>query len=137
MEGILADADVEGQLEVLVGIIHSTMWREFWEHLRIRVYSFEELGLTSNAADVFVWRACQRRQIVLVTDNRNKHGDDSLEATLLRENHPNHLPVFTLSNARRIRIMKDKAFAAATAEKMIQYLLDIERLRGTGRLYLP
>lgn len=120
---------------MLIGIVQGTMWRDFWEHLNIHVFSFDELELRADASDVRVWRTCQERQIVLVTGNRNKRGRDSLEATLLRENDATKLPVFTLSNARRV--LRSTTHAAAVAEKMLVYLLDIERLRGAGRLYLP
>jgi hypothetical protein len=45
------------------------------------------------------------------------------------------LPVITLADSRRI--YKDRAYAQHTAEALLEYLIDIESLRGTGRLYIP
>ena len=135
MKGILADADVRGHVGVLVQIVLSPAWREFWDHLSIQEFSFEELGLTIELADSLVCRACQVNDIVLITGNRNKRGPDSLEATLRRENDATKLPVFTLSDARRVS--KNKTYANSVVEKLVEYLLEIDRYRGTGRLYLP
>jgi hypothetical protein len=135
MKGILADADVRGHVGVLVQIVLSPAWREFWDYLAIQEFSFEELGLTIQSPDSLVWRACQDNEIVLITGNRNKRGPNSLEATLLRENDVTRLPVLTLSDARRVS--KNKSYANTVVEKLVEYLLEIDRYRGTGRLFLP
>jgi hypothetical protein len=31
----------------------------------------------------------------------------------------------------------DKSYAKQTAEKALEYLMDIEKYRGAGRLYIP
>ena len=117
------------------GFFRVPPWREFWHRLGIQAFSFEELGLTFESPDSLVWRACQVNDIVLITGNRNKRGPDSLEATLLRENDATKLPVLTLSDARRVS--KNKTYANSVVEKLIEYLLEIDRYRGSGRLYLP
>ena len=55
--------------------------------------------------------------------------------TIRNENTPECLPVFTFADSERIR--HDKAYAARAAEQLLQYLLDIDQVRGCGRLYLP
>lgn len=81
---------------------------------------------------------CQHKELVLITANRNHDGEDSLEATIRRENTPHSLPVLTLADADRILfILFDPVYADHVAEKLLQYLLEIDLVRGTGRLYLP
>jgi hypothetical protein len=82
-----------------------------------------------------VWEACQREQVILLTANRNDAGPDSLEATLQQYNTPTSLPVFTLANEQRV--LRDRLYAAAVADRLLEFLFDIDRYRGTGRLYVP
>jgi hypothetical protein len=135
MEGLLADADVRGHFAVILRVMQSSEWRMFWDHLGIKTYSFEALGLSLKTSDAEVWRTCQKRNLVLVTGNRNQDGPDSLEATLRQENEAASLPVFTLSDARRVS--RSKNYASRVAQRLLEYLLDIEKYRGAGRLYLP
>jgi hypothetical protein len=136
MPGILADINVQGQVDLLRHILESEYWREVWVGLATPIYTFGEVGLSRTSPDSVVWRLCQQRQLVLVTANRNMEAPDSLEATIQNENTPNCLPVFTLADAEEIR--HSKAYAERVVERMLEYLLDMEeKYRGTGRLYLP
>ncbi|MCI0638326.1 MAG: hypothetical protein L0Y72_25545 [Gemmataceae bacterium] len=60
---------------------------------------------------------------------------DSLEATIQTRNTPTSLPVFTIANVPHLQASKD--YAERVIEKLLDSLLRIEALRGTGRLYLP
>lgn len=82
-----------------------------------------------------MWRKCQSNQLILVTANRNAKGQDSLEATIRQLNTPDSLPVITLANARRL--MHGKKYAERAANKLLEYLFDIDVHRGSGRLYIP
>jgi len=73
--------------------------------------------------------------MILVTANRNAEGPDSLEATLRSQNTTSSLPVFTFANARKV--LNSRKYADRVAAQLLDYLLDIDRVRGTGRLYLP
>jgi hypothetical protein len=135
MKGIVADNDIRKHWALLLGRIQSEQWREFWISLNLTVETFETLGLPENVADATLWHRCQERQIILITNNRNQDRPDSLEATIRIHNKSSDLPVLTLANARRF--LHDKEYAERVAEQLLRYLLDIEGLRGTGRLYLP
>ena len=50
-------------------------------------------------------------------------------------NTPDSLPVFTVSDPARFGA--DSAYDARLARDLIEYLIGIDRLRGTGRLFLP
>src|SRR5438128_1126105 len=80
MRAIMADNDVTGHLKTLVLIWNSPEWQQLWEALALPVVTFEELGLSRTALDLDLWQECQRRQIVLVTGNRNRDDETSLEA---------------------------------------------------------
>jgi hypothetical protein len=135
MPAILADHDVEGQVQVLLRLLASTEWQAIWNALAIRVESFASLGVPANTPDAELWRTCQTRQIVLITGNRNQAGSESLEAVLQRDNTPTSLPVLTIGAPHRILSSRD--YAHRVVERLLEYLIDVENLRGTGRLYLP
>jgi len=131
----MADHDVEGQFRAVVAFIERGLWRQLWVDLDIRVEPFAALDLAEDAPDVLVWHACQKRGVLLFTANRNQESDDSLEATLRRDNTPNSLPIFTLASVQRFA--KSREYAERVALRLLEYLLEIDAHRGTGRLYLP
>jgi len=135
MKAILADADIQGHWRVILTHLDSAEWREIWVSLGLKVETFASLGLAIDAPDRLIWELCQERETILLTNNRNQEGPDSLEATLRAHNTATSLPVFTLASAERILHSKD--YADRVAEQLLRYLLDIDNIRGTGRLYLP
>ena len=126
MKALMADNDVGGPLLTIL---------EIWESLSLLVVTFEEIGMPRTAADVDLWRECQRREIVLVTGNRNRRDETSLEATLQAFGTARSLPVFTLADPRRVP--EERPYAGRVAVRLLQYLMEIDNIRGTGRLYLP
>jgi hypothetical protein len=99
------------------------------------VESFHSLGLDTRTPDSVLWRLCQEQEIVLITGNRNKEGDDSLEATMERENTALSLPVLTIADPQRVAF--DRAYAERAAIRVLDFLLDLEKNRGAMRLYVP
>ena len=132
MPGIIADHNMSGHFEVLVRILGTGSWNEIWKEMGIDIVSFEDFGLSPDASDVDLWHACQRHEVVLVTANRNKAGPDSLEAT---SNDISSLPVLTVSNADQILLIRQ--YATRVVRQLLEFLFDLDNLRGTGRLYLP
>lgn len=135
MTGILADVNIQGHIDFLFDLLTSHAWNEFWEALGIRYATFADVGLDTETADAEVWQACQDQGFVLVTSNRNKKGPDSLEATIRDRLTAKSLPVLTLSDAERFRT--DRDYADRVVASLLEILLEIDSLRGTGRLYLP
>jgi hypothetical protein len=135
MLSVMADHDVEGQVRLLLRVLMSDEWREFWLELGYQVDSFESLGIAVNTADDELWRLCQERDIVLITGNRNREGAVSLEATIERLGRPESLPVLTIGEPNRI--FSSREYAHQAADRLLEYLDGIDNLRGTGRLYLP
>jgi hypothetical protein len=93
------------------------------------------LGLQPDASDRELWEVCQREHVVLLTANRNDEGPDSLAATIQQYNTPHSLPVFTFANDQRV--LRDRPYAEVVADRLLEFLFDIDSYRGTGRLYLP
>jgi hypothetical protein len=135
MAAILADINVQGHVEVLIQICQSDFLKEIWSSLDVSVVSFEHLGLSRDDPDRLVWQACQQQDALLITRNRNSIGPESLEATIRAMNSASCMPVITLVHPDRI--LKNKAYADRIVERLLETLLNIENLRGTGRLYLP
>ena len=135
VNGILADANCEGQLTLLLRLFQEGWRRDVWEALSLTPVSFADLGLQADASDRDVWEACQRARVVLLTANRNDEGPESLEATIQQHNTTESLPVFTLANDQRV--LRDRSYTEAVADRLLEFLFDVDSYRGTGRLYVP
>ena len=135
MKGILADVHMRGFIPALVREMKSEYWADYWKYVGPAFYDFEDVGLTATSTDLEIWHVCQREQLVLITDNRSQHTEDSLETAIRTFNKPGSLPVFTVSDLDRLG--KSRTYADKVVEQIYDYLLDIDRVRGAGRLYLP
>ena len=135
MKGILADVNIQGHVDLLVVLMQAEPWKLFWDHLHLKYAHFAEFGLAPKAPDSLVWETCQKEELVLITDNRNKKGLDSLEATIQTRNTPTSLPVFTVANVPHLRASRD--YADRVIDKLLDSMFQIDALRGTGRLFLP
>jgi hypothetical protein len=136
LKGLLMDVHVERHTRYLIRLLQKDdVWKEIWDGLHCQLLTLGDCGLDLSAPDVLIWDCCQREQFVLVTANRNSAGPDSLGETIKNRNVPTSLPVLTLANLRRIQ--GDPSYAWRTSIMLLQYLEDIEDVRGAGRLYVP
>ena len=135
MLGLLADVNFRGQLQALLRICNSPAWQDVWASLGVSVRSFEDIGLLDDASDATVWACCQSEGIVLVTDNRNQKGPDSLDATIRMRTLPSSLPVVTIANTKRV--LRDRRYAERVAVRLMEVLIDIDLYRGVGRIFIP
>ena len=135
VRGILADINIQGQVQLLVALMRGEPWREFWEDLQLTSYTFADLGLARDTPDNVIWTLCQEQELLLVTNNRNAEALDSLETTIRLHNLPSSLPILTIADAERLRHSRE--YADRVIEKLLDVLMRVEALRGTGRLYLP
>ncbi len=132
---ILADNNVEGHVQALVRVCSSREWADVWASLACQIDSFEGLGVPHETIDSELWQLCQEQGIVLITGNRNADGPTSLEVTIRAFRTDKSLPVITISDPDRL--LRDQNYAQTAAAKLLEHLWDLERLRGTGRLYIP
>jgi hypothetical protein len=135
VKGILADINIQGHVDLLVILKQAEPWKLFWDHLGLPYFHFAEIGLVPESLDSVVWETCQKEELVLITDNRNEKDPDSLEATIQTRNTPSSLPVFTIANVPHLRASRE--YADRVIDKLLDALLRIDTVRGTGRLYLP
>jgi hypothetical protein len=103
--------------------------------LNVQFVRFGDLGLAQEAPDADVWRICQREGLILVTANRNQKRVDSLEATIRQEGSPESLPVLTVSDQEALRV--DLEYARRVSIRILEYVLDVDKILGAGRLYVP
>jgi hypothetical protein len=135
VKGILADNNVVGQVAYLVRQMQIEPWAEFWRHLGLILRRFEDVGLEATSKDNEIWRLCQEQELMLITDNRNRDTPDSLEAAIRDFITPESLPVFTIGDLDRFG--DDRDYVERIVRTLYDYLLRIDEVRGTGRLYLP
>jgi hypothetical protein len=135
VKGLLADVNTRGPVDYLVQHMRAEPWAEFWRHLGLTLFHFEDVGLTPTSTDLEIWHRCQADQLVFITNNRNARSPDSLELTIREYNQPDSLPVFTIANLDKFRT--SRPYAERLLERLYDYLLRIDSVRGTGRLYLP
>lgn len=135
MTQLLVDVNIEGHAKRLMARMKADYWREFWDHLKITLLRFRDIGLSHDAADSEVFQFCQLHAFYLLTDNRNEDHVDSLEATIRQQNTPSHLPVFTISDPDRM--FRGNDYLERVVESLYDYLLRADTLAGVGRIYLP
>jgi len=64
VKGILADNNAEGHLDILLRVLLSDFWVEFRNELNVPVLTFDDLGLSRDVDDAFLWRTCQCEQVL-------------------------------------------------------------------------
>jgi hypothetical protein len=132
---ILIDANIEGHGLHIWMRMQTAPWREMTAALDVTFRTFRQVGLDPATPDAVIWRFCQAHRHYLLTSNRNEDSEDSLEATLRREGTPTSLPVFTLPVPDRV--YSSPSFLERVVDKLLDYILFADNIRGTGRLYLP
>jgi hypothetical protein len=132
---LLADANIQGQVDLLASSMQADAWHEFWVYLDLRLTTFSEVGLDTADSDAVVWQRCQDLGILLLTDNRNDDGPESLQSTIRLHSTATSLPVFTISDVRRLA--SSPSYRNEVIDRLLRYLLELDSIRGTGRLFLP
>jgi hypothetical protein len=135
VKGILADVNNEGHVRRVRDLLNDPARIELWAGLNLETYRFQDFALSHDSPDTIVWERCQQEQLILLTSNRNDDGPESLVAAIRADNTPNSLPVFTFANPDRF--LNDRAYANRVVDRLLEYLWDIEKCRGAGRLYVP
>lgn len=72
--------------------------------------------------------------MLLITDNRNMAGTDSLEQTIRDESVATSFPVLTFSDIRQV---VDKNYRERCVVRLVEICLDIDNYLGSGRLFIP
>jgi hypothetical protein len=128
---ILSDHDVEGKVFLLWGAVTASGWLEL---LPLRLVRFRDVGLPPDSTDRAVWRFAQAHGMILLTNNRNMEGVDSLEQTIREENTPNALPALTIGDFDRIT---ERVYRENCATRLLEILVYLDDYLGVGRLFIP
>ena len=109
--------------------------KEGWLALiSVQLVTFTDIGLRFERSDREVWRFAQANGMILLTDNRNMKGDDSLEQTIREENGLTSYPVLTISDVNRL---DEKIYRERCAERLLEIGTNVEKYLGTGRIFIP
>jgi hypothetical protein len=127
----LIDENLSGHVDMLSGALMATGWMEI---LSIRLILFKEVNLPGNVDDRTLWRFVQAHQMLLLTENRNMKGKDSLEQTIREERTSRSLPVITVGNRNRL-VRLD--YRRRCAERLVEIVIDLEFYRGVSRIFIP
>lgn len=128
---ILVDHNIEGYAVMLSGMFDAMGWSELFP---VHFVTFKEVGLPHNSSDRLIWRFAQANGMMLLTDNRNMKGRDSLEQTLQEENTLTSLPILTVGNIAR---MVDREYRERCVTRLAEIIENLENYLGASRLFIP
>jgi len=128
---VLVDHDIEGQALALWGTLGKTGWLEMVD---VQLATFQNVGLPFDSSDREVWHFIQANKMILLTNNRNMDGEDSLEQTLRDENMATSFPVLTIANADRL---SERIYRERCAAQLIEIVIDLDINLGRSRIYIP
>ena len=128
---ILVDHNIEGQALMLWGTLAAGGWLAL---LPMTMARFAEVDLPFDSTDRAIWRFAQEHGMLILTDNRSRRGEDSLEQTIRQENSSTALPVLTIGNVARL---VERSYREQCVRRLVEIVLDLENYTGTGRLFIP
>lgn len=128
---ILSDHDIEGHAYSLIGVLGAEGWLDVVD---LRLMTFTEASLPFDSPDRAVWRFAQENGMILLTNNRNMDGEDSLEQTLREENTPTSLPIVTITNVGRL---SERHYRERCAFQLLEVALELNKHLGRSRVYIP
>ena len=128
---VLVDHDIEGYAELLWRTLSAEGWLDL---VSLRLVTLVDMGLPVDTPDRAVWRFARARGMLLLTNNRNMRGEDSLTLTIREESTPTSLPVLTIGNLARL---VEREYRAQCAERIVEVALYLDRYLGAGRIFIP
>jgi hypothetical protein len=137
VRGLLVDENVQGHLPHLRRFLDRLDLWSILVAVEIEFAAFPQLGLQPGMADRTLWEFCQREGWVLLTDNRNNDGHDSLEATLRDSWQTGNLPVLTIAD--KAKFERDRTYAEHAATQIAEVLFGIQggKYRDLQRIFIP
>ncbi len=131
MTTVLLDHNIRGFLILLQGVLDA---KHVSNLESIKFIQFEDVGLSMDSRDNEIWRLVQKRQILLLTNNRNSKGADSFQQTIEKENTFESLPILTAGNIDRL---SEKTYRERCIARILDVAANLENYRGCGRLFIP
>jgi hypothetical protein len=131
MTTILVDHNMEGDAALLWGTIAGDGWLEI---VPMRIVTFADVNLPVDSSDRVVWGFAQEHRMLLLTDNRNMKGDDSLEQTIREGVTADSLPIITIGSLDRI---DESEYRQLCANRLVEIVVDLDCYLGYSRLFIP
>jgi len=128
---ILLDHDIEGYAVFFEAGLRETGWDQ---HITIEFLRLRDLGLSDAQSDQEIWRRTQKDRLLLITHNRNREDETSLQATIENETEPSSLPVLTIASIEKLTSAN---YRQRAVHKLVEVILFIENYLGVGRVYIP
>jgi len=135
VQTILVDECIDGYADDLIRLANDPFWQDFRNALGLQFVRFRHVGLPTGSTDRNVWQFCRARQFILITNNRNCDGPESLGVLIRTETDLDSPPVFTIGNMDRFD--SEPSYTRNVIEKLYAYLIDLDDWLGCGRIYLP
>jgi hypothetical protein len=127
----LIDHNLTGEVDLLYGALAATGWLEL---VSIQFVTFADVNLPEDIDDRSLWRFVQAHQMLLLTENRNMKGMNSLEQTIREESTPLSLPIITIGSRDRLDV---RDYRRRCAERLAEIVIDLESYRGVSRIFIP
>jgi hypothetical protein len=128
---ILLDHDIEGYAVFLQAGLRETGWDQYFT---VEFCRLHDIGLSDDQSDQDIWRRVQHDRLLLITHNRNRDDENSLQATIETETRPDSLSVLTIPNIAKLT---SADYRRQTVHKLAEVVLYLEHYLGVGRVYLP
>ena len=137
MRGLLFDVNLDGYRQRLLGILRKHGFEPLMNEWSLSFATFSELGIDPETLDRSVWNYCQAQGWVLLTDNRNHDGEDSLQATLDDSWVVGCYPIVTIGD--KYAFENDPLYAAQVAFELADLLIDVKEQFNLHqpRFYIP
>lgn len=128
---ILVDHNMKGHALRLWDMLVAQGWEKVFP---LEMVMFADVGLAVNSSDREVWRFAQTHRMILLTDNRNMKGNDSLAQTLAEENTSGSFPVITIGKVDRL---KERDYRERCVFRLVEIMANVENFLGAGRIFIP
>jgi hypothetical protein len=128
---ILLDHDIEGYVVFCKAGLQETGWHQ---HVTIEFLRLRDLGLSDKQSDQDIWRRVQKDRLLFITNNRNREGATSLQATIEKESQADSLPVLTIASVEKL-VQAD--YRQQVIHRLAEVILYRERYLGVSRIYIP
>jgi len=137
MRGLLADVNVQGEVPYLIRLLRAMDLFWMFETLGLMFATFDDIGIPQEMDDRFLWNMCQSEGWLLLTDNRNRDGANSLGMTLADSWRNGQLPVVTIS--RKSRFAAEPDYAEHVAKEIADVLFGVVhgQSRDQPRIFVP
>lgn len=137
MRGLVTDVNIQGHLPYLRRLLLDLDLWPILAELQIEFRSFADLRIPPDLDDRSLWNRCQEDGWVLLTENRNNDGEDSLHATLADSWRTGQLPVLTLANKAKFEHSRHYAERIARDIAELLFGIKLEEYRDQRRIFVP